>query len=179
MASWWGRFARPVACRPHCRRRGRLNPFKGVVMGGRKGRALGRGTDFYDSKKDEHGTRRVPCFFSRSRVLSISFFLFSSSLSCTPLPYFLAFRARDRWSTRTFIEICTDRHGSRWHTLVTCMRFFRGWMVDWLSKIFSTISIFNVIDRVFLNFSSIFLFLDKMYQYLNWILIPLSFLCHL
>lgn len=88
MASWWGRFARPVACRPHCRRRGRLNPFKGVVMGGRKGRALGRGTDFYDSKKDEHGTRRVPCFFSRSRVLSISFFLFSSSPSCTPFPLF-------------------------------------------------------------------------------------------
>ena len=46
--------ARPVACRPHCRRRGRLNPFKGVVMvkaseGWKEEDPRRGGTDFYDS----------------------------------------------------------------------------------------------------------------------------------
>lgn len=123
--------ARPVACRPHCRCRDRLNPFKGVVMvkpgEGQKEEDPAKGTDFYDStkrKKDEPcaPTRRVPCFrhLSRSRVLSISAFF----LSLPPFsPLFSAFRTRDRWST-SIHEICSPLQMTA--VIVACVCVPRG-----------------------------------------------------
>lgn len=78
MASWWGRFAGPVACRPHCRRRGRLNPFKGVVMGGgeQKGEGPWQGYRFLRLEKRTNTGRGVSRASSLDLVCSpfLSFF---------------------------------------------------------------------------------------------------------
>lgn len=85
-----------IACSRHCRWRGRLNPFKGVVMvtlgrGVQRGGPSIRVTDFLGSRREKNGN---PCTDKACPVfpspLPIYFF---------PSPLF-TFRRRDRWSSR-------------------------------------------------------------------------------
>lgn len=86
------RVARPVACRGHCRRRGRLNPFKGVVMvkraRGQKGEGQGQGYRFLRLDERKRATRVHRRGVSRVSVTSLSI---SPLLSCRFFSFSLSF----------------------------------------------------------------------------------------
>jgi hypothetical protein len=111
-AHWPG----PVACRWHCRRGDRLNPFnddaRTIERGGEKKRDRGgwilvSGIPVSGPRERKRRplvpTRRVPCFrrLSRSRFTFLSFCLPSRPLSLS----FFTFRKRDRWPS-PIQEIC-------------------------------------------------------------------------